>query len=111
MASARSSGPVRVGDLLVAAVPGLREHLLEETIRKEWPRAVGPELARRSRPVTLRLGTLTVAVDNSTWLQEMTLRSEELVRRLQARYGPEVRVVRVALDSAPSSAREKRARE
>ena len=50
MARALASRPLRVRDLLVAAVPGLRDRMLEETIRSGWAEIAGPEIARRSRP-------------------------------------------------------------
>ena len=33
----------------------------------QWPEAVGTEIARRSRPVSLYDGVLSVEVDSSTW--------------------------------------------
>lgn len=97
MSRAKFAAPVRVGDVLAAAVPELGERMIEETIRKEWRLTAGAELARRSQPGELRAGTLTVLVDNSPWLQEMTLRSAELLRALQSRYGAAVSALRFAL--------------
>ena len=90
MVRAAQSSPVRVGNVLVAALPELRDHMLEETIRRDWGRVVGPEFSRRSRPTGLRLGVLDVTADNSPWLHELTLRSSELLARLQTRYGSAV---------------------
>jgi len=61
--ASRSHSPVRVSDVLIAALPALEERLLAERIRLGWRAAVGAELARRSRPGELKAGTLTVAVD------------------------------------------------
>ena len=83
--SVRSS-PVRVRDLLIAAVPQLEEHLLQDAIRRDWSQTVGPELGRRSRPARLRAGVLDVTVDNSPWLHEMTLRSPQLLAAVRARF-------------------------
>ena len=93
----RSSSPRRVGDLLAAAVPGLSEHLLEASIRREWSQVVPAALARRSEPGQLMHGTLEVKVDNSPWLQELSMRSPEILAALAARYGGAVRSVRVSL--------------
>src|SRR5947207_956395 len=71
--------PVRVGNLLTAAVPALAERMLERAICREWAQTAGPEAARRTRPGALRQGTLEVSVDNSPWLQELTLRSAAIV--------------------------------
>jgi len=82
----RRTSPVRVRDLLVSALPELESRLLEETIRKNWSRRIGPELGRRSRPARLQAGVLEVTVDNSPCLQEMTLRSRELLAQLQGEF-------------------------
>lgn len=102
MARALASRPLRVRDLLVAAVPGLRDRMLEETIRSDWAEIAGPEIARRSRPGELRAGVLTVLVDNSPWLQEVTLRSTEILAGLRARHGSAVTSVRCALGTLPT---------
>jgi len=106
--------PVRVGNLLTAAVPALAERMLEETIRREWAQTAGPEAARRSRPGALRQGALEVSVDNSPWLQELTLRSAAIVAALRKRHGSAVIAVRFALGSgrgdADGAARPARAR-
>jgi len=115
MSGFRSSSPHRVADLLAAAVPGLSERLLEVTIRREWSQVVPASLARRSEPGELVRGALEVRVDNSPWLQELSMRSSELLALLTARYGPAIRSVRVALgprraDSpAPAAAAPRRA--
>ena len=89
--------PVRVGSLLTAAIPALADRMLEDTIRREWADTAGPEAARRSRPGALRQGILEVSVDNSPWLQELTLRSAAIVTALRKRHGPAVSGVRFAL--------------
>ena len=96
--------PVRVGNLLTAAVPALAERMLEEAIRREWAQTAGPEAARRSRPGALRQGTLEVSVDNSPWLQELTLRSAAIVAALRKRHGSAVTGVRFALGSGRGDA-------
>ncbi len=96
--------PVRVGNLLTAAVPALAERMLEKAIRREWTQTAGPEAARRSRPGALRQGTLEVSVDNSPWLQELTLRSAAIVAALRKRHGSAVIGVRFALGSGRGDA-------
>ena len=96
--------PVRVGNLLTAAVPALAERMLEQAIRREWTQTMGPEAARRTRPGVLRHGTLEVSVDNSPWLQELTLRTAAIVAALGKRHGSAVTGVRFALGSGPGDA-------
>lgn len=86
---------------MTAAVPELRDRLLEERIRREWPETVGQDAARRTRPKRLVNGCLEVVVDNSPWLQELTLRSAEVTRRLAGRVAG-VREVRFVLGALPA---------
>lgn len=102
MVAPERSSPVRVRDVLVAALPELRDRLQEEAIRKEWSRLVGPELGSRSRPGRLKAGVLDVAVDNSPGLHEMTLRSGELLASLQGRFGSTVTSLRLAIGVVPA---------
>src|SRR6266853_2849969 len=81
-----SRPPRAVADLLLTAVPDLRDRLLEQRIRRAWPHVVGADAARRAQARSFADGCLTVAVDNSPWLHELTLRSEELTRRLHDRF-------------------------
>lgn len=108
------SSPVRVRDVLLAALPELGDHMLQDTIRRDWSDLVGPALSRHSHPDALKHGALDVTVDNSPWLHELTLRSDELLARLQARYGSAIRSLRFILGppvavSNPASSRLRRA--
>ena len=89
--------PVRVGSLLTQAVPALADRLLEEAIRRQWADIAGAEAARRSRPQVLRQGILHVSVDNSPWLQELTLRAGAIAAQLHERHGSAVNGVRFVL--------------
>src|SRR4029450_9418269 len=103
--SGRFSRPVRIGDVLTAAVPALEERLLAERIRLGWRAAVGAEIARRTRPAELKAGTLTITVDNSPWLQELSMRSAEVLDTVRARFGPTVTALRLTLGApAPAAA-------
>lgn len=97
MTGARPSSAQRVGELLTAAVPALFERMLEEAIRKEWRQILPPALSRRSEPGELKRGTLEVRVDNSPWLQELTMRSIEVLAALGRRHGAAVTSLRFTL--------------
>jgi hypothetical protein len=97
------SNPVRVRDVLDAAVPQLREHMLEENVRRDWTRVVGAELSGRSRPGQLRAGSLEVTVDNSPWLRELTLRSGEVLAALQQRYSSAITSLRFTLGTVTTA--------
>lgn len=95
----RTSGtvPERVGDLLTKAVPGLVPRLLQVQIRHSWPELVGRDAARHAAPHQLANGVLHVVVSNSPWLQELTLRSEEILAALSRRYGGGVGSLRFSM--------------
>src|SRR5262245_65956272 len=80
-----SRPPRAVADLLLTAVPDLRDRLLEHRIRRAWPQVVGADAARRAQARSFADGCLTGAVDNSPWLLELTLRSAALTRWHSAR--------------------------
>ena len=90
-------GPVRVRDVLAAALPELAGLMLQESIRRDWGRIAGPDISRRSQPGGLRMGVLDVTVDNSAWLHELTLRSRELLEAVQVRHGSRVASLRFSL--------------
>jgi hypothetical protein len=96
--------PVRVSEVLPAALPGLAEHLRAATIQRQWADIAGAAANRHSRPEALRQGVLAVVVDNSVWLQELTLRSQEILGGLEARHGRAVSAVRFTLGRLPARA-------
>ena len=100
--------PRRVADLVASAVPQISARLQETRIRSRWSTLVGREIARRTQPGRLEHGCLSITVDNSPWLQELTLRQAELTTRLAATF-PEVRTLRFAIGPLSREARVTRA--
>ncbi len=88
--------------MLAAAVPGLSDRMLAQTIRSGWAAAIGHDLARRSRPGEIQGGVLDVTVDNSPWLCEMTLRSDDLLGAVRSRFGAGVTSLKFSLGRAPT---------
>jgi hypothetical protein len=84
-------------------MPQLRDRLREAHIRQGWRSVVGAEAARRTQAVRFDEGTLTVHVDNSPWLSELTLRADEILARLRARF-PDAQAVRFVLGTAAGTA-------
>jgi hypothetical protein len=83
--SADGSGPERLGDVLPRAVvrPARRgKSLIGRAVRK-WGLVAGERVVAHSRPRAFRRGLLTVEVDSSALLAELSgLRRGELLRRL-----------------------------
>jgi len=102
--------PRRVADLVASALPQITDRLLEIRLQSRWAALVGPETARRTQPGRLEHGCLTVTVDNSPWLHELTLRQAELTARL-AEHVPEVRALRFVIGTLVRETPAARARE
>lgn len=81
---------------LATILPGvLRELGLAETAAgwravSEWPAVAGTRIARRSRAVSFRDGTLNVEVEGSAWMHELAFLKNELVRNLNRHLGSDV---------------------
>lgn len=85
----RKEDPVAVGDLLARAL-GRKEVLARleaNQVARRWSEAVGEHLAARSHPEGFDRGVLTVAVASAPWAQELRLRREELLIRLNTAAG------------------------
>ena len=90
---ARPAGPRAIGGLmsevLKAAAPKRREL---EALGEAWSRAAGADTARRSRPVGLKAGELTVGFESAALRQEVEcFRKAEILGRLRTAY-PESRI-------------------
>jgi predicted nucleic acid-binding Zn ribbon protein len=67
---------------------GLGAKLKEYRIFGRWERAVGKVIASHARPSTLRGKKLTVVVDSSTWMQQLSLLKPEIIEKVNAEMGP-----------------------
>ena len=66
---------------------GLESGIMGWRAVREWPDAVGPQVARRTHAVSFQDGTLVVEVEGSAWLQELSILKRELLRQLNRRLG------------------------
>ena len=69
---------------------GLEEGLLGYRAVQEWPEVVGPRIARRTRAVSFRDGTLRVDVEGSAWQYELGFLERRLLREMERRLGAPV---------------------
>jgi predicted nucleic acid-binding Zn ribbon protein len=51
---------------------GLEQRLQQSQAFSLWPQIVGSDIAAHAQPVSLRNGTLVIAVDHPVWLQELS---------------------------------------
>jgi predicted nucleic acid-binding Zn ribbon protein len=97
---ARAEGDPRpVADLVRALVDrrGWQERMSIGRLRQEWPRVVGDGVAKRSEPVSLRDGILSIRADGAAWATELTLLSRSIVEKVDSYLGGgAVREVRVS---------------
>ena len=81
---------------LASILPALFEQLgLAKTAEgwravSDWPAVAGPRLARHTRAVSFRDGTLAVEVEGSAWMHELGFLKRELVRNLNRHLGAEI---------------------
>jgi predicted nucleic acid-binding Zn ribbon protein len=65
---------------------GLRERLEQTDVLEEWPRLVGPQIAKVAAPQSItRDGTLFVGVVSAAWMQELQLMTPTVLARLGER--------------------------
>lgn len=87
-----------------------RAELLLE-IERVWPDAVGPQIARVTRPIGWLDGVLTIAVPSPIWTQELRYLDEELRSAVNRRLtGGEVHRIRTVVRprgaESPAAARQ-----
>lgn len=79
----------KLSNMLGAAVA--REEVLRaaraQKILKDWGAVVGAALAERSHPDRYDHGTVWVAVESSTWAQELRMRKDTILSRLTEKAG------------------------
>jgi predicted nucleic acid-binding Zn ribbon protein len=73
-----------LGDALDELVEnfGIRQKLREQDVFEFWDKAVGERIAKVARPTRISKGTLFVSVQSGTWRNELSMRREEIVGRL-----------------------------
>ena len=55
----------------------------EEEINKAWRGAAGDAAAAHTKPVSVKRSVLTINVDSSGWLYELTIKKRELLKKLE----------------------------
>lgn len=80
----RDRGFQKVGDLLgdVLDTAGLRDSVRRAEVVEEWDDRVGEAIANVTRAKGVREATLIVEVRSSSWLMELNLMKEEILRQV-----------------------------
>lgn len=66
---------------------GWSARLREYRVFSLWGKAVGPGIARHAQPSSIRGRRLTVVVDSSAWMQQLSLLKPEIIEKLNASMG------------------------
>ena len=73
----------------VAQRLGLSVKLIEQRIARDWVEIVGEQIAAHTRPEHLRGRRLSVLVDHSVWMQQLSFLKPDLLRRIRVHTGGE----------------------
>jgi len=89
---AKMKRPASIADLLdeIFHDKPTGKRLKEGKIWLVWERAVGDQIAARARPSGFRDGKLTVTVDNSPWMQQLTYLKKEIIEKINGNIGEEM---------------------
>jgi predicted nucleic acid-binding Zn ribbon protein len=73
-----------IGEVLFSVLKkrGMTSKIEENTLVKFWPKAVGPQIASKTKPDCLRNGTLFVKTISSVWVQQLHFIKEEIRDKL-----------------------------
>ncbi len=67
---------------------GLEQRLQQSQLFFLWNQIVGEEIAHHAQPVSLKNGSLVIAVDHPVWLQELErFHKPMILQKVQARVG------------------------
>ena len=83
--------PTAIGEALNSylAKSGLAQRLGQAQVIPDWPRLVGPQIARVTVPESVSPdGTLFVRVATSAWMNELQLMAPQIMAAINAGRGP-----------------------
>ena len=93
--------PVPISEALTGFLQhrGLAKRMEQAEAIVDWPRAVGPQIAAVTEPISITPdGTLFIAVATHSWMNELSLMEPDLLRALNTVEGREkVRKIRFQL--------------
>ena len=81
--------PERIDGLVKDLIKKLDERSIptSDAVIKAWGEIVGRKARVHTKPTSLRKKKLVINVDGSTWLYELTLKKDDLIRALKKRLG------------------------
>jgi predicted nucleic acid-binding Zn ribbon protein len=87
-----SSRTKSVGDAIeeLIAQLGIKKKLHEQDAFVVWDQAVGERIAKIAIPTRMLRGTLIVSVKSGAWRNELSMRKQEIIRRINELAGDEI---------------------
>ena len=74
--------PERIKSVVEKVIRKLKKRRVEP-IRESWRTVFKEEIAGHSVPVSIRNGKLLVFVDSSVWLQHLTVKKRDILKKLK----------------------------
>ena len=102
---ASQSKPEMIGEILrkVLKKRNIPYTATDRRLLDLWTRAVGPQIAARTLPETLKRGTLYVRVSAPVWLHQLQFLKEEILRKFNELSGKEaIRSLFFSIGEIPS---------
>ena len=86
---AQGNKPVPITDVLKSVFSQIEGGgpVWKEDVEAEWKSLAGPETFKHSRPAVFKNGILTVLVDTSGWMQELSMKKRQLLKALKRKLG------------------------
>ena len=69
---------------------GWEEKLIEAKITDIWLEIVGESIAKNAKVIKLDDGVLTISTESSTWRNELRLRSDEIIDKLNKKINKDI---------------------
>jgi hypothetical protein len=84
--------PQSIGEILFTALKkrGMAAPLEDNAFIKLWPKAVGEQIAKQTKPDRLHAGTLFVRTTSSGWVQQLHFMKEDIRQKLNQLAGKAV---------------------
>jgi predicted nucleic acid-binding Zn ribbon protein len=91
--------PFSLGEILRKVVSALGEKKISEEILEEaWTRAAGDDAGRHTKCTGLKREVLTVNVDSSSWLYELTTKKREILTKMgESLEGKKIKEIRLRI--------------
>ena len=87
-----SSRTKTIGDAIeeLVAQLGIKKKLHEQDAFVVWDEAVGERIAKIATPTRMLRGTLIISVKSGAWRNELNMRKQEILRRINELLGDEI---------------------